>query len=139
MMGFSSGEYKLNNWYTYGRDDEIILTYNNGRSKKVIIDNNGRIINFPGVVEDESWIGELNEGSISPYIRYRSEFTICKDGNYMMLWQIQPDGRYWADGDGFGSNHDAEIILYSYINNEGQFLQPFRIYRIGVRQIYKEN
>ncbi|MDO4326855.1 MAG: hypothetical protein Q4E24_12610 [bacterium] len=32
---------------------------------------------------------------------------------YSMLWQIQLDGRYWADEDGFGMTSDsAACILF---------------------------
>ena len=48
-----------------------------------------------------------------------------------MLWEIQPDGRYWADGDGFGAESDYEIQLYSYLDVQGKFTAPFRIYSIG--------
>lgn len=48
-----------------------------------------------------------------------------------MDWMVQPDGRYWEDEYGFGRSFDEEIILYAYLNNNGSFITPFRIYSLG--------
>lgn len=138
-MNDNRGNYTLNNWYTYGKNDAIIMTDKSSGRKKVIVDNSGQIMDFPGIIKEEFWINELNEGSISPYVRYRTEFEMCQNGNYLVLWEVQPDGRYWADDDGFGGTSDDEIVLYTYMDCKGTFLGPFRIYKIGTKKIFKEN
>ncbi len=49
---------------------------------------------------------------MEPYVRYRNVFEKMPDGRIMMIWQVQPDGRYWADDDGFGGSNDSEVHLY---------------------------
>lgn len=41
-------------------------------------------------------------------------------------WQLNPDGRYYMDDDGFGMTDDEEIAVYSYINRRGKLLVKFR-------------
>lgn len=41
-------------------------------------------------------------------------------------WQLNPDGRYYMDDDGFGMTDDEEIAVYSYINRRGKPLVKFR-------------
>ena len=55
-----------------------------------------------------------------------------------MLWQIQPDGRYWEDDDGFGGSPDEEVTLYAFLDEEGNFDGPFRIYQVGMRKYCEE-
>lgn len=58
------------------------------------------------------------------------------DGNIIMIWQVQPDGMYWRDEDGYGMTPDEEIRLYSFIDRNGRFTAPFKIYNIGTKQFY---
>jgi len=133
-MGLLKKDSKLNNWYTYGKGDDIILTDSTGRTK-VIVDKHGKIMDFPGIMKEDFWISELGEGDISPYVKYRTEFSKCDNGNWVMLWEIQPDGRYWEDEDGFGGSNDSEIVLYTFIDNTGTFLDLFKAYRIGSKKV----
>jgi hypothetical protein len=126
----------LNDWYTFG-NSEIYAIDSQGKRIKTIVDSSGKIIDFPGVVEEKVWTDEFL-GTLSPYVRYRTEFNKCADGTYIMLWEIQPDGRYWADSDGFGAEHDSEIILYSYIDDKGNFLEPFRGYSVDSKRSSQE-
>lgn len=42
-------------------------------------------------------------------------------------WQINPDGRYFMDEDGYGMTDDEEITVYGYIDRTGKPLVKFRI------------
>lgn len=42
-------------------------------------------------------------------------------------WQINPDGRYFMDEDGYGMTNDEEITVYGYIDRTGKPLVKFRI------------
>ena len=42
-------------------------------------------------------------------------------------WQINPDGRYYMDSDGYGETDDKEVALYSYIDRKGKPLIKFRM------------
>ena len=43
-----------------------------------------------------------------------------------MSWQINPDGRYYMDDDGYGMTDDIEITLYAYVDRSGKPLVKFR-------------
>lgn len=43
-----------------------------------------------------------------------------------MSWQINPDGRYYMDEDGYGMTNDDEITIYSYVDRAGKPLVCFR-------------
>ncbi|MCD8022031.1 MAG: hypothetical protein LUF30_03325, partial [Lachnospiraceae bacterium] len=48
-----------------------------------------------------------------------------EDGLAEFFWMVQPDGRYWADDDGFGMENDMEIMLCAKIDKTGRFITPF--------------
>lgn len=106
------------------------------RIQKIIVDNRNTIRNFPGVEHEELLQHMLNEGSTRP----NAEFGICfyyePDGRHLVVWEIQPDGRYWADEYGFGGNGDSEIRLYSYLDEDGNFTAPFRLYKTGAEEYF---
>ncbi len=127
-------------WYTYGahmyrsQGERVDVSFINPKSgnRKLIVDNNGYIRNFPGIKKEDSWIGAVtSDRYLKPQVRFRSEFSRYDENRYMMLWQIQPDGRYWADDDGFGMENDDEIMLYSFIDKNGDFMGPFQVYCVG--------
>ena len=41
-------------------------------------------------------------------------------------WQIQPDGMYFMDEDGYGMSHDEKIVLYGEINRNGKIVSKFK-------------
>lgn len=41
-------------------------------------------------------------------------------------WQLNPDGRYFMDEDGFGMTDDEEITIYGYVDRAGKPLVKFR-------------
>lgn len=107
---------------------------------RMIVDNFGNICSFPGIVKEDCWISELtSEKYLKPVVRFRTSFEKWDEKRYIMLWQIQPDGRYWADDDGFGIENDLEITLYSLINHSGEFMGPFRVYCVGDRRYLKRS
>ena len=50
-----------------------------------------------------------------------------RKGVARVRWQINPDGRYWMDDDGFGMTSDIEVEIYGYINKEGKVVGKFRL------------
>ena len=50
-----------------------------------------------------------------------------RNGVARVRWQINPDGRYWMDDDGFGMTSDVEVEIYGYINKEGKVVGKFRL------------
>lgn len=49
------------------------------------------------------------------------------NGVARVRWQINPDGRYWMDEDGYGMTRDVEVELQGYINKEGKVVGKFRL------------
>lgn len=115
-----------------GEIAEVVFLDDDREIRKVIVDNDGNIRRFPGILREDRWIHALtSEQYLKPQIRFRTEFAREEDGSFRMLWEVQPDGRYWGDEYGFGMEHDEEICLYTHIDRNGDFAGPFRIYKVG--------
>lgn len=50
-----------------------------------------------------------------------------KDGVAEVSWQINPDGQYYMDDDGFGMTDDEEISLHGRIDRNGRAVGKFRV------------
>lgn len=48
-----------------------------------------------------------------------------KDGVSEVEWQVNPDGRYYEDEDGYGMTSDEEEALFGYIDRNGDVVAPF--------------
>lgn len=103
-----------------------------------LIDRQGMIQNFPGVVHEECWEKEYTLRRLTEEVRFGMQFEQQPDGRYLVKWDIQPDGLYWMDSDGFGAEMDLPISLYTYLDEKGQFTGPFRVYKVGQIQYYTE-
>jgi len=128
----------LSQWYTFGRNTpyekaEVIFTHPEKAICRTIVSSYGYICDFPGIDETvpEEYASIARDASIS----FRTDFERCPDGNIQMLWEIQPDGRYWEDEDGYGGTSDEEVILWTMLDAEGRFTGPFRLYRVGIRRL----
>ena len=106
------------------------MAFNATPMQQKAIDTDGNILRFPGIIQEEFWLKEVSANALRPQIRFRTSFERRKD-RWIMLWQIQPDGRYWEDEDGFGAENDLEVTLYTYVDENGDYTGPFRIYEIG--------
>lgn len=49
-----------------------------------------------------------------------------RNGVAEVSWQLNPDGRYYMDDDGFGMTSDDEITLYGFIDPEMNVLVKFQ-------------
>ncbi len=107
--------------------------------RKTIVDNRGNIEGFPGFKNPEQLLGLLNRNNLPSNVEFRTSFEEQADGTYMMLWEVQPDGRYWSDEHGFGGTDDSEITLYSFIDEDGNFTVPFDIYQVGNEKYYQKS
>lgn len=57
---------------------------------------------------------------------YPSFIRGFKNGVARVDWQLNPDGRYYMDDDGFGMTNDEEIEIYGFIDKTGKVLVKFR-------------
>ena len=49
-----------------------------------------------------------------------------RNGVARVDWQLNPDGRYYMDDDGFGMTADEEIEIYGFIDTQGHVLVKFK-------------
>lgn len=85
-----------------------------------------------GIMKDDiDWdsISEL-EHTGSAYILHADYCFFIddyKDGVARVEWMLYPDGRYFADEDGFGMEDNDEVNIYGYIDTECRVVTKFHI------------
>ena len=57
---------------------------------------------------------------------YPTVISRFSDGTATVMWLLNPDGRYYADEDGFGMTSDTEIELLGSIDRTGRVVRKFR-------------
>ena len=102
---------------------------------RVVADQYGWIQNPPGFAPEVYLDTQQFSQLPLPRVRYRCDREPLPDGRSLFLWEVQPDGRCWADSDGFGMENDEEIVLYS-VMKDGELTTPFRFYSIGRRKVF---
>ena len=138
----ASSEPYLDNYVSFGAghsECRVRFFPAEGKIGRDIIDGRGNIVHFPGFDESDPHMKALGEKKPLPRVCFRTDFVRKPDGRHLMIWQVQPDGRYWADEDGFGMTSDVEIDLYTFIDEKGRFTAPFRVYRVGSRKYYSDD
>ena len=116
-------EYAYNGYGGYHMVNVHLLKKTDPAFSRCILDQHGRIAHFPGV-ETGSWKKNL----ILPLdhtVRFAFSIGTFKDGKAPVCWTLQPDGRYFEDEDGFGTENCEEICLHSYIDEQGRFTEVF--------------
>lgn len=106
------------------------LVNHNTRCAYEFIDGNQCLLT---VTEDDiAWesLNNLPEDAIdtarSLSFRFPSFIHDFKNGVAQVSWQINPDGRYYMDDDGFGMTDDEEIEIYGFIDQNANVLVKFR-------------
>ena len=126
--------------YNSFRIDEKLSVFFVNEDKDIcrqIVDKWGNIRNFPGIIYCETFVNEFGKHKVEPVVRFHTCFARCVDGKYLMVWTVRPDGDYWMDSWGFGAEEYESVCLYSLIDQEGNFTQPFKLHSIG-NQYYGE-
>ena len=64
----------------------------------------------------------------SKAIRYEgvNRWDGYKNGMCAITWTLYPDGRYFADSDGFGMEDNDEEVVYAIIDTDLNIVEPFR-------------
>jgi hypothetical protein len=52
------------------------------------------------------------------------------DGKAEVEWQLNPDGRYYMDDDGYGMTDDEETVLIGTVDRTGKVVQKFKFQSI---------
>lgn len=66
-----------------------------------------------------AYSGDVEYGSINRYDDF-------KDGYCAITWCLYPDGRYFADEDGFGAEDNIEITIYAILNTDLEVVVPWQ-------------
>lgn len=119
--------------YLFKVDYTVIFTNEKKNIHKQIIDCDGNILEFPGVEYTDVLKAELGRRVIEPVVKYEAKFEKLDDGRLIMVWTVRPDGRYWMDSWGFGAEDYESLSLYTYIDLDGNFMVPFKLYSIGYK------
>lgn len=117
--------------YLFKVDFSVHFTNREKNIHKQIIDSDGNILDYPGVEYTDELAGELGNREIKPVVKYEAKFEKLDDGRLIMVWTVRPDGRYWMDSWGFGAEDYESLSLYTYIDLDGNFMAPFKLYSIG--------
>ena len=70
---------------------------------------------------------EARENARRGFAGYPTHVGLFKDGIARVSWQLNPDGRYYRDEDGFGMTDDEEVTLYGTIDRTGKVVEKYRI------------
>ena len=93
-----------------GKQSSVVFIDRNVGLEKVIVDSTGKIRNFPGIIKESFWYNEVSAQRLQPRVFFRLSFE-KRDNMWVVFWTVQPDGRYWADDDGFGAEKEEEIVV----------------------------
>ena len=69
--------------------------------------------------DDKRWTRELN-------FHFPSFVRGYENGTAEVDWQLNPDGMYYMDEDGYGMTDDQEVSIYGFIDRTGKVLVKFR-------------
>lgn len=62
-----------------------------------------------------------------PQLLFLDQYRGYYDGVAEVEWQINPDGLYYMDSDGYGETDGKKVSLFSYIDRKGMPLVKFRM------------
>ena len=114
------GGYKTVNAYLLKTDDPDF--------RRCIVNSSGEIQHFPGF-KDRAWEKLLDIPDADRRVKFVFWISPYQDGKACVRWLIQPDGRYFEDEDGYGAEHCEEIEVYSALDMDGRFTEPFSWHR----------
>lgn len=128
------------NFYCWRLSDNILLFKNNNRDNKQIlfvntstekvyelIGCNGNFRTFKQKDINFDLINSLENSHDAHRLLANYYFGVYdfKDGVAMVQWTLYPDGRYFADEDGYGAEDNDEVNVYAFIDENSNILIPF--------------
>lgn len=60
------------------------------------------------------------------YAHFPTRIRKYENGVAQVSWQLNPDGMYYMDEDGYGMTDDEEVEIYGFIDRNGKVLVKFR-------------
>lgn len=106
---------------------QCLLVDKRNKSFVELVDKDGNMVAFTLKDVDKSVLSrDVNTGNAHALLaRYRFFVYEFKGGKAVVEWTICPDGRYFADEDGFGGDDCDELTVTAVIDRKGEVLVPF--------------
>ena len=104
--------------------DAYLLKIDDPSFRRCIVNRSGEIQNFPGF-RNRIWEKLLDIPQGDEQVKFTFWISPYREGKASVRWMIQPDGRYFADEDGYGAEHCVEITVHSFLDEDGKFTEPF--------------
>ena len=106
---------------------EYLVNIATGKVRKIAVP--GKLVGFSDDEIDFDSIDKLeNSHNAHPRnIHYAGigRWRDCENGLIVLCWMLYPDGRYFADEDGFGMEDNDELTVYCIMDENLQVVKPF--------------
>lgn len=107
----------------------FFANYNTGEARQ-LLDEDSYLVDF----EDQDFDWERLKAAKHPddvnykYVNYGGlrRYTNFSNGVCCLCWMLHPDGRYYADEDGFGMEDDEEEMIYCVIDSRLRIVIPWQ-------------
>lgn len=109
--------------------DEYLVNIATGKARQ--ISTPGYVVGFSDDEIDFEAIEKLPHGH-KVYNRTMNYGPVCwydrcENGLIALYWTLYPDGRYFADEDGFGMEDNDEEVIYCVMNDNLEVVRPFTV------------
>lgn len=103
-----------------------ILNKETGKLRRIVSEDGRLLVDDSEIDFDaiEEGCPDFEGGKYVEY--YFGLFRDFKNGVCAICWTVYPDGRYFADEDGFGMEHNNEENAYCIINRDLEIIVPFQ-------------
>lgn len=103
-----------------------ILNKETGKLRRIVSEDGRLLVDDSEIDFDaiEEGCPDFEGGKYVEY--YFGIFRDFKNGVCAICWTVYPDGRYFADEDGFGMEHNNEENAYCIINRDLEIIVPFQ-------------
>ena len=111
------------------KEDGMSFTILNKETGKLrrIVSEDGRLLVNDCEIDFEAIEKGCPDFEGGKYVEYYfGIFRDFKNGVCAICWTVYPDGRYFADEDGFGMEHNNEENAYCIINRNLEIIVPFQ-------------
>ena len=106
---------------------EYLVNKVTGKVRKIV--ERGKLVGFPDEEIDFETIDQLenSHNAHSRSIRYAgiNRWGDCQNGLIALSWMLYPDGRYFADEDGYGMEDNDELTVYCVLDENLEVVRPF--------------
>ena len=95
--------------------------------KRQLVSESGRLLVDDSDIDVEAIMKGCPDYGGSRWVSYWfGRYRDFKNGVCAICWTVYPDGRYFADEDGFGAENNREEKAYCIINRNLEIVAPFQ-------------